>query len=106
VIYFIFLMTDMMGTRRHSESNEGTKLGNALVLLLIGLLVVTYSAELTVTSATRLAKTLNLEQSFIAVVIIGLGSSLPEVSVSLAAALKRRAQLCWLSFVAPGVSSG
>ena len=93
VMYFIFLMTDMMGTRRHSESNEGTKLGNALVLLLIGLLVVTYSAELTVTSATRLAKTLNMEQSFIAVVIIGLGSSLPEVSVSLAAALKRRAHM-------------
>ena len=50
-------------------------------------------SSLTVTSATRLAKTLNLEQSFIAVVIIGLGSSLPEVSVSLAAALKRRAHM-------------
>jgi len=50
-------------------------------------------SSLTVTSATRLAKTLNMEQSFIAVVIIGLGSSLPEVSVSLAAALKRRAHM-------------
>lgn len=50
-------------------------------------------SSLTVTSATRLAKTLNMEQSFIAVVIIGFGSSLPEVSVSLAAALKRRAHM-------------
>ena len=57
------------------------------------MLVVTYSAELTVTAATRLAKTLNMEQSFIAVVIIGFGSSLPEVSVSLGAALKRRAHM-------------
>jgi cation:H+ antiporter len=83
-------MTDMMGTRRRNANNEGIKLGNALALLLIGLLVVTYSAELTVTSATGLAKTLNMEQSFIAVVIIGFGSSLPEVSVSLAAALKQK----------------
>ncbi len=68
-------------------------LGIVSVYLLVGLAVVIGSAELTVRSATNLAIALNIQQSFIAIIIIGLGSSLPELSISLAAVIKRRAHL-------------
>lgn len=92
-IYLVFLVTDAMATRQRSEDHAGVNLTVALVYLIIGLLIVIGSAELTVSSATRLATALNIEQSFIAIIIIGAGSSLPELSISLAAALKRRARM-------------
>jgi cation:H+ antiporter len=92
-IYLVFLVTDAMAMRQRSEDHAGVNLAVALVYLIIGLLIVIGSAELTVSSATGLATALNIEQSFIAIIIIGAGSSLPELSISLAAALKRRARM-------------
>jgi cation:H+ antiporter len=92
-IYLVFLVTDAMVVRQRSEDHAGVNLVIALVYLIIGLSIVIGSAELTVSSATGLATALNIEQSFIAIMIIGTGSSLPELSISLAAALKRRARM-------------
>jgi len=93
VMYVGFLLADTRAMRPRSVDKDSAHPGIALVLLLIGLLFIAFSAELTVSSATGLARSLNLEQSFVAVVIIGIGSSLPELSISLAAALKRRAHM-------------
>ncbi|MDX2411940.1 MAG: sodium:calcium antiporter [Woeseiaceae bacterium] len=92
-IYLAFLLADATAVARRSQHSERINLVASLVYLVIGLVIVIGSAELTVSSATRLAAVLNLEQSFIAVIIIGLGSSLPELSISVAAAFKRRARL-------------
>jgi len=92
-IYLVFLLTDVAATGRRGEDHARVDLGVALVYLVIGLVIVVGSAGLTVASATGLATALNIEQSFIAIIIIGLGSSLPELSISFAAALKRRTRM-------------
>lgn len=92
-IYLVFLMTDAAAVGRRGKAQAGVNFGVATVYLVIGLAIVVASAGLTVASATGLATALNIEQSFIAIIIIGLGSSLPELSISLAAALKRRTRL-------------
>lgn len=92
-IYLVFLVTDAVAVRERSEDPAGNNLVTAFVYLFIGLVIVAGSAELTVSSAARLATALDIGQSFVAIIIIGAGSSLPELSISLAAALKRRARL-------------
>jgi len=92
-IYLVFIVTDSMALQHGDEDHNGMSLGRSLVYLGIGLVIVIGSAELTVSSATSLAIKFDIEQSFIAIVIIGLGSSLPELSISVSAALKRRASL-------------
>jgi len=59
----------------------------------VGLVIIAGSAELTVTSATDMAVRFGVEQSLIAILLIGLGSSLPELAISVVAAFKRRAHL-------------
>ena len=61
--------------------------------LVAGLLVVIGCSELTVSSVVRLAYAFNINEAVISVLIIGLGTSLPELSISLAAILKKKVHL-------------
>ena len=61
--------------------------------LAAGLAVVVASSELTVVSAVDIAERLQISEALIAVLIIGVGTSLPELSISVAAILKKRTEL-------------
>jgi cation:H+ antiporter len=93
VIYFTLLMTDK------SELSEATPKLSMVTTMISwlylggGLTIVGIGAGLTLESATRIAETMAISQSFIAIVVIGLGTSLPELSISLGAVLKKRPQL-------------
>ena len=50
-------------------------------------------AELTVVSASRLAEVMGVSQGAIAVIVIGMGSSLPEMSLSIMALLRKKGGL-------------
>ena len=60
---------------------------------MVGLAIVVVSAELTVDGAIAVAAALNISEAFIAVIIIGLGTSLPELSISVGAAIRNRARM-------------
>ncbi|QFU76325.1 sodium:calcium antiporter [Halioglobus maricola] len=64
-----------------------------LVYLLVGFCVLLVAAELTVTHAVSFAAYVGLSQLSVSAVIIGLGSSLPELSVSLIALWRGRGGL-------------
>jgi len=68
-------------------------MGKAWVLLGIGLLLLWASARLTVASAVDFAAAVGLSNIAVSAVIIGMGSSLPEVSVSFIALVKKRGAL-------------
>ena len=61
--------------------------------LIAGMVVVYVGSELTILSATALAERLGVSQSLIAIAIIGAGTSLPELSISISAALKKQGGL-------------
>lgn len=96
VVYLIYFAA-LFGDRRKSADREdddahpGT--GQAWFYLLIGLGIVGLSAEFTVTGAIAVAAALDISEAFIAVIVIGLGTSLPELSISVGAAIKNRARM-------------
>ena len=61
--------------------------------LVAGLAVVIGSSEITVSSVVRIAHELDISDAVISVLIIGLGTSLPELSISISAILKKRTGL-------------
>ncbi len=96
VFYAVYLVRVLSEAVTINEGGAGwwsTRLASALLYLAVGLALVIGSAELTVSSAMRVAATLNVEQSIVAVIIIGIGTSLPELSISIGAVLRRRSEL-------------
>jgi cation:H+ antiporter len=93
VVYLLFIFVDVMTPGESDENNSDRSLAVSLAYLVVGLVIVVVSAEVTVSSAISVAAKLDVKQSFVAIVIIGLGSSLPELSISLGAVLKRRTTL-------------
>lgn len=92
VLYLLYVLAGAV-TVEKSEGWWATRLASALAYLVIGLVIVIASAELTVWSTIKVATTFDIEQSIIAIIVIGLGTSLPELSISVGAILKRRPDL-------------
>jgi cation:H+ antiporter len=65
----------------------------AWLKLLLGLAILLVAAELTVVYAAEFAKDVGLSNIAVSAIVIGMGSSLPELSVSLVALLRKRGGL-------------
>ena len=87
VIYLVALLNDANAGTAIEETGE-ISFWRSLIYLTIGLAIVVGAAELTVSSTVEVARVLGLSESFVAVILIGLGSSLPELSISVAAVSK------------------
>ncbi len=92
LIYFFALWTDV-GKNGTEEEKNGQSLPKAVFFLVVGFGIVIYSAELTVSSAIEVARLLDVKETLVAILLIGLGTSLPELSISVGAALKKKAHM-------------
>ena len=91
---YLFILISRRGSSPDITRKEnGLHWGKAWLLLALGLVVLWASARLTVESAVDFAALVGLNNMAVSAVIIGMGSSLPEVSVSFMALLKRRGGL-------------
>ena len=93
--YVVYVIALMNGENVPDEepgqlAGGGTR---SWLLLLAGLGIVIVSSEATVTSVVNIAYTFELSEALISVLIIGLGSSLPELSISISAILKKKTQM-------------
>ena len=75
------------------EHSHNWSLKRSLTVTLTGLVAVLVSAELLVTSATNLARSLGLAPALIGVTIVALGTSLPEWVTAFAAARRGQSDL-------------
>ncbi len=62
-------------------------------LLIVGFIMVVYGADYTVDSASKIAKSFGVSDWVVGVVLVALGTSLPELVVSISAAIKGKADM-------------
>ena len=91
-IYLVALVNEINGDPG-AEQTGNMPVWRSLVYLAIGLVVVVVSAELTVSSAVEVAHRFGISDAVVAIILIGLGSSLPELSISIAAVMKGHQQM-------------
>lgn len=72
----------------------------AVVAILIGLAILVWSADVFIEGATALAKKLGVPSFLIGVLILGLGTSAPEMVVSVLAAIDGSLSLHWVMLMA------
>ena len=90
--YVLALMNGANAPDEQPRALAGGGFGSWLALV-AGLGVVIASSEVTVNSVVHIAQQLDISEAVIAVLIIGLGTSLPELSISISAILKKRTEL-------------
>ncbi|MEM1411759.1 MAG: sodium:calcium antiporter [Pseudomonadota bacterium] len=91
--YLLILLSRRTSSPDASLNASDVHWGKAWLLLAAGLLLLWASARLTVFSAIEFAALVGLSNIAVSAVIIGIGSSLPEVSVSFMALMKKRGGL-------------
>ena len=88
--YMIFAYREEKG-RAAEHRTESGKMGLAWLGLAVGMVLVIGSSDITVNAATHLAERWGVAQTLVAIILIGIGTSLPELTISLGALLKKKA---------------
>ena len=78
---------------QEEEETKTYSTGMSLLMILIGLACLIVGGKLFVNSATYIAQALNLSEKFIAITIMAVGTSLPELATCIVAARKGRNQM-------------
>jgi cation:H+ antiporter len=93
--YVIYVITLMNGANI-PEEEPGQLAGGGIqswLLLVAGLGAVIISSEITVSSVVNIAYTFEISEALISVLIIGLGTSLPELTISISAIMKKKTHM-------------
>ena len=98
IYFFTHIQREYSGEHRVEKKGRNTRKipYRQLLLIILGLGGVAFGSDLAVNHALNLAGIWGVRQSFIGAVIIGLGTSLPELAVSIKSVLKNQ----------PGLSLG
>lgn len=94
-LYAGYVLALMNGANVPDEEPRPLSVGglSSWLVLIAGLGVVIVSSEVTVSSVVEIAHVFQVSESLISVLIIGIGTSLPELSISISAIMKRRTEL-------------
>lgn len=94
--YLLFLLQDAKNIPEEEleEEGEGDFSWIKTILILIGgFILVVFGAHFTVESASSIAKDFGISEWVIGIVMVSLGTSLPELTVSVTAAMKGKADM-------------
>ncbi len=89
MVYYFILLKSSGNTSNSSKEQEHLSVLKIAAYLVIGFVVLIFASHLVVETALFFAKEWGVEQSFVGIVLIGLGTSLPELAVSVGAAIKK-----------------
>jgi len=93
VLAFVIYVVMLFGQEPREETAPAREVDNlpaVWVFLLLGMVLVVAGSEATVRGTVALANSYGVSQSLIGIVVIGIGSSLPELTISLEAVRKAR----------------
>jgi len=94
--YVMFLINnnaEALALEGEKEKLQNFNWLTTIVLLILGFVLVVYGADFTVKSASNIARSLGVSEWFVGVILVALGTSMPELVVSVVAALKNRADM-------------
>lgn len=91
IIYIYNTARSRVGRAEVEESGDHRRFGSAksLIFILIGILGVAFGGDWVVDGAVRMAGTLGVSETLIGLTLVALGTSLPELTTSVVAALRR-----------------
>lgn len=85
IIYLIYFINLFREERTKEKRREPTHILADVIALAAGLIIIIISSRLTVDNGVALAQAWGIRESLIGILIIGLGTGLPELAVSLSA---------------------
>lgn len=88
LVYFLFLYRDEKVHEKIQRAPKERTLWPALFLLVVGFAILVYSSNLTVENALLISQKWGIAQSLVGILIVGVGTSLPELATSLSAVRK------------------
>lgn len=94
--YLVYLFVDAKksGTSNEEEKEENNKpIWQLILIAVVGLVLIVFGSDFTVDAATKIATELGMGTKFIGLTIVALGTSLPELFTSVAAALKGKSDI-------------
>lgn len=75
------------------KDEKDRSIGKLLIFTIVGIVLIVWGSDVTVDSATELARVFGLSERFIGLTIVALGTSLPELMTSVLAAIKGKADI-------------
>jgi cation:H+ antiporter len=91
IYYFRLFHKERIGKKVKNKSSIHIR--KYILFLIIGVIIVILTSELVVDNSIRFAENFDVTQSFVGIIIIGLGTSLPELALSLNAIRKKASGL-------------
>ena len=93
-IYLYYLVSINKAVPLQQESGDRRlEFAKSIILIVVGLLGLFFGARLIVCAAIFIAGKMHISETMIGLTVIALGSSLPELTASIVAALKKRPDL-------------
>jgi cation:H+ antiporter len=92
--YLLFLLNDFQLSEEESQEEvKPIKWVRTIFLLLLGFILVAFGAHFVVESASSIAKSFGVSEWVIGIILISLGTSLPELIVSISAVLRGKIEM-------------
>lgn len=91
--YIGYLMFTAFKNKEEDDEVKELSVFKALMWTVIGLVLIVWGSDISVSAATNLAKIFGLSERFIGLTIVALGTSLPELFTSVSAARKGNADI-------------
>lgn len=106
VIYYVLLLKNNKSETEETTQGADYSIPKITLFLIAGLVVLISSSHLVVENAMALAQKWGLEQSFVGIAVIGLGTSLPELAVSIGAAIRKSAAMSVGNIIGSNIFDG
>ncbi|MBQ4630348.1 MAG: calcium/sodium antiporter [Clostridia bacterium] len=93
VLYMTYLFISAKKNKSNGDEIKVMSVPKSIIFALLGLAMIVFGSNITVDSASFIAKEFGLSDSFIGLTIVALGTSLPELFTSVMAARKGNADI-------------
>lgn len=105
IAYYLILVKTSKSIEQEEKTTQQSSI-KLIIFLLLGLVILVFASHIVVENAMSIAEQFGIAQSFVGIAIIGIGTSLPELAVSIGAALKKSADMSVGNIIGSNIFDG